>query len=105
MKKYELIKQAMCKELDEIENKIRQGQKMGMQDYELVRVLFSGLTKMKGYEGMLEYEEYEDGMSEARGRAANGRYMSYSDGYSQGYAEAMNEMGHSGHYPMYPRRY
>lgn len=58
-----------------------------------------------------EAEEYDmDGMSGARGRGADGRYVSressnnrqsYDDGYSRGYSEAMNQMNRSGHYP-YP---
>lgn len=111
MKRHDLIEQHMCNALDEIETRLKQGQKMSPNDYEQVRVIYSALIKKKGYEGMLEYEDYEDDMegnSGRRGRASNGRYMSmdtrksYDDGYARGFSEAMNEIGNSGHYPMMP---
>lgn len=117
VKKHELIEQQLCNALDEFENRLRQGQKMTSNDYDQVRIIYSALIKKKGYEGMLDYEDYEDeleGISGMRGRSPmTGRYVSrenrasFDDGYAQGYSEAMSRMdgGNSGHYPpMYPPR-
>lgn len=117
VKKHELIEQNLCNALDEFENKLRQGQKMGPNDYMQLKEIYSALIKKKAYEGMLEYDEYggEEGFSGysgegggggnsgRRGRAANGRFVSrdagggnsgasYEAGYSQGYSEAMSQM-------------
>jgi hypothetical protein len=115
-KKHDLIEQTLCKDLDDIEMRMKQGQKMEMKDYEILHHIYATLAKRATYNAMKEAEEYEDGeegFSGRRGRAANGRYVSrdggpsYSDGYSQGYAEAMSQMngGNSGHYPMTPPYY
>ena len=110
-KKHEILEYKMCKELDAIEEKLQNGAEMSMQDLEKIDKLYHALKSKATYDAMKDAEGYEDrGMSGYRGRAANGRYVSrdnenYTDGYSQGYSEAMNQMGHSGQYPMYPRRY
>ena len=113
-KKHELIEQTLCKSLDEYEDKLRQGLKMEMKDYEILHHIYATLAKKETYQAMKEAAEYEDpnggfssegqhgemGNSGYRGRAMNGRYVSrnsYDDGYARGYSEAMNS---SGHYPM-----
>lgn len=115
--KHEDIEKTLCKDLDEFEMKMKQGQKLELKDYEILHHIYATLAKQATYNAMKEaeeeYSEGEEGFSGRRGRAANGRYISrdggssYSDGYSQGYAEAMSQMngGNSGHYPMMPPYY
>lgn len=109
--KHEILEQKMCKELESIEERLRGGNEMSMQDLEKVDKLYHALKSKATYDAMKEAEEYEgQGMSGYRGRSATtGRYVSrdsgesqsYAEGYSQGYSEAMNQMnGGSGHYPM-----
>lgn len=107
--KHDILEQKMCKELDNLEDKLRNGADMTMQDLEKIDKLYHALKSKATYDAMKDAEGYgEGGMSGYRGRAANGRYVSrdeasYADGYSQGYSEAMNQMGNSGRYPMpYP---
>lgn len=109
MKRHELIEEALCKDLDDYETKIKQGQKMSNQDYAALHDIYSALAKRETYLAMKDAVGYsEDGMSGRRGRGADGRYVSrdsgesYSDGYDRGYSEAMSRMGgNSGHY--YPQ--
>lgn len=114
-KKYEILEQKMCKELENLEEKFRGGGDMSMQDLEKIDKLYHALKSMTTYNAMKEAEDYEGmsgGYSGRRGRdASTGRYVSrdsgnsYTDGYSRGYSEAMSQMnnnGNSGHYPMYP---
>lgn len=123
MKKYEILEQKMCKELETLEEKFRGGAEMSMQDLEKIDKLYHALKSKATYDAMKEAEEgYGEngfsGYSGMRGRNAyTGRYMSrdsgnsYADGYSQGYSEAMSQMsnaannGNSGHYPMIPPQY
>ena len=83
------------------------------KDAELYKCLMSGLKDQLTAEAMMNAEEYsEDGVSERRGRAANGRYVSregnsgnsYADGYSRGYSEGMRE-GMSSYRMPYSERY
>ena len=107
---HEILEQKMCKELEMIEAKYAQNQsiEMSMQDLEKIDKLYHALKSMATYSAMKEAEEYEmDGYSGRRGCSpSTGRYVSrdggssYADGYSQGYSEAMNQMGNSGHRPM-----
>jgi hypothetical protein len=112
VKKHEMLEQKMCKELDMLEEKMRTGGEMSIQDLDKIDKLYHALKSMATYNAMKEAEEYgysEDGMSGRRGRdASTGRYISrddgrsYTDGYSRGYSEAMNQMNNSGHYPPMP---
>lgn len=114
--KFESIEKSMCKELENIERKLESGQEMSSQDLDRIDKLAHAMKSLATYMAMKEAEEYE-GMSGARGRGADGRYVSressemssrqsYDDGYSRGYSEAMNQMSNqmnrnnnSGHYP------
>lgn len=107
MEKFESLEKSMCKELEILEQKMRQGAEMSVQDLEKVDKLTHAMKSLATYKAMKEAEEYsEDGMSGRRGRGMDGRYVSrdggrsYADGYSQGYAAAMSQM--SGHYPYPP---
>ena len=112
MKKHELIEQELCKEIDKIENGLKSGQSMSMDDLRRLDLMYHTLKDISTYNAMKESEEYE-GVSEMRGRSPmTGRYVSrdgnnsYADGYSRGYTEAMNQAqgngGNSGHYPQHP---
>lgn len=114
-KKYEAIERNLCKELEALDRKFAGGQEMSSQDLEKIDKLTHAMKSLATYKAMKEAEDYDmDGMSGARGRGADGRYVSressnnwqsYDDGYSRGYSEAMNQMNRnansSGHYP-YP---
>lgn len=117
-KKYKILEQKMCKELELLEEKYRGGADMAPQDLDRIDKLYHALKSKATYDAMKEAEEgYDDGLSGRRGRSVmTGRYMSrdggesYAEGYSRGYSEAMNQMNgenNSGHYPMggYPSRY
>lgn len=107
MKRHELIEEALCKDLDDYETKIKQGQKMSPQDYAAIHDIYSALAKRETYLAMKDASGYsEDGVSGRRGRGSDGRYVSresYDEGYDRGYSEAMR--GNSGHYPAMPHYY
>lgn len=114
MKRHELIEEALCKDLDDYETKIKQGQKMSPQDYAAIHDIYSALAKRETYLAMKDAAGYsEDGVSGRRGRGADGRYVSresYDEGYDRGYSEAMSRNhgdNYSTHYPMpyYPGRW
>lgn len=98
MDNFEALEKAMCHELGALEQKVKNGTDMSVQDLDKVDKLVHALKSLATYRAMKEAEEYEmDGMSGRRGRAANGRYVSrdggqsYTDGYSQGFAEGMRQ--------------
>ena len=101
---HEIIKNQVCKEIEEIADKIKKNGTMSDVDLEKLDKLYHTKKDLLASHGMDYPEEYyPEGMSGARGRAANGQYMSraqrsYADGYNRGYSEAM---GQSGHYPWY----
>lgn len=121
MNKHDILEQRMCRELELVSQKYSQnaGLEMSVQDLEKIDKLYHALKSMATYKAMKDAESYEEGewnsgkgSSEARGRGADGRYISrdgYADGYSRGYSDAMSrEGGSSGHYPMpyyEPRRW
>lgn len=100
-KKYEILEQKMCKELEMLEQKYDGSPtEMTVQDLEKIDKLFHALKSMATYHAMKEAEEYEEmnGMSGRRGRAANGRYVSQdTEPRMSGYHD-----GYSGHHPVYP---
>lgn len=104
MKCHEVLEQKMLKELEMVEAKIssNQGQQMTDKDVELIDKLYHALKSLATYKAMKEAEEgMGGGYSGARGRGANGQYISrdgnsYSSGYEQGYDDAMSRM--SGHW-------
>ena len=105
MKSHELLEQKLCKEIELIESKYQNNAgEMSIQDVEKLDKLYHTLKSMATYNAMKEAEDYGEGnMSGRRGRGADGRYVSYSDGYDRGYSEGMRQ---SGHYPpMYPPRW
>jgi len=100
MEHYEALEKAMCKELEAIEQKLKNGTEMSVQDLDRVDKLTHAMKSLATYKAMKEAEEYEGGMSGRRGRGMNGRFVSradgnsYTEGYSQGYAEAMRRSGY-----------
>ena len=99
MDKFESLEKALCKEMEAIEQKIKGGAEMSVQDLDKVDKLAHAMKSLATYKAMKEAEEYDSemGMSGARGRnPMNGRYISRDPGYG-GY-----DGGYSGHYPMYP---
>lgn len=121
MNKFEALEKSMCRELEAIEQKLKGGAEMSVQDLEKADKLAHAMKSLATYKAMKEAEGYEEdagfsgdgsnggnmGNSGYRGRAMNGRYVSrtgrmypqsYDEGYAQGYSEAMNQQ--SGHIPM-----
>lgn len=86
MEMFESLEKAMCKELEAIEQKVKGGAEMTVQDLDKADKLAHALKSLAAYRAMHESEMY--GMSGARGR--DGRYMSRDMG-----------PGYSGHYPPY----
>ena len=111
MEKFEALEKEMCKELEAIEQKLKAGTEMSMQDLEKADKLAHALKSLATYVAMKGAEEWDESeMSGRRGRAANGRYVSrdsgpsYADGFTAGYSEAMGQQ--SGHWPMtYPGKH
>lgn len=119
---HEFFEEKMLHELELLKTKYMQNpsQDLSMQDIEKLDKIYHELKCQETYCAMKEAKNYgeesfsnnQNGNSEYRGRAMNGRYVSresadrYTEGYSQGYSEAMNQMngngGNSGHYPMTP---
>lgn len=103
------VKEKLCKEKDAIADKLMSGQEMSIQDLEKLDKIYHTLKNLCKYLEMSGEYEYEDGVSGARGRGPDGRYISrmgtYDDGYARGYSEAMSRMdGNSGtHYPAHIR--
>lgn len=107
MKRYEHLKEAMCKELDKLDRKYSVDiPEMNVQDVERADVLFHALKSAATYYAMEEADEWEEkdasGRSYRRGRDAMGKYTSRDMG--RGYS---GDYGYSGHYPewMPPYRY
>jgi len=103
MKRYENLEEAMCRELDKLNNKYTSNPgEMTTQDAEKADLLYHALKSAATYHAMKD-AEWEDkdasGRSYARrGRDGMGRYTSRDMGPDYGY---------SGHYPewMPPYRY
>ena len=129
---YEVIKNQLCKEIEEIAEKVKKTGTMSESDLDKLDKLYhtkKDLLATHGMEHPEEYEEYynEGSLSGRRGRSSVTRRFvsrdggqSYAEGYSQGYNEAMTQnnsnrsysdgydrgyseaMRMSGHYPMNP---
>ena len=118
---HEFFEEKLLHELELIKSRYTNPtQELSAQDIEKMDKIYHALKGMKTYCAMACPEEYygesntmnQNGNSEYRGRAMNGRFVSrdsansYAEGYSNGYSEAMNQMngngGNSGHYPMMP---
>lgn len=100
MEKFESLEKALCKEMEAIEQKLKAGTEMSVQDLDKVDKLAHAMKSLATYKAMKEAEEQgysEDGFSGRRGRAMNGQYVSRDPGYS-GYGRSYDN-GYSGHYP------
>lgn len=107
MEKFEALEKAMCKEMEAIEQKLKGGTEMSVQDLDRIDKLAHAMKSLATYKAIKEAEEYSmsgegENMSGARGRSPmTGRYVSRDPGYS-GYGRSYDD-GYSGHYPMmYP---
>ena len=107
MKRYENLKEALCKELEKLDKKYAgEPGEMSAQDAEKADMLYHALKSAATYYAMKDAAEWEEkdasGRSYRRGRDAMGRYVSRDMGYSGRYDD-----GYSGHYPewMPPYRY
>lgn len=108
MKRYENLEEAMCRELDKLNNKYTSNPgEMTTQDAEKADLLYHALKSAATYHAMKDAEGWEEkeasGRSYARrGRDSMGRYTSRDMGYS-----GRNDDWYSGHYPewMPPYRY
>lgn len=106
MNKFETLEQAMCKELEAIEQKVKTKNDMDVQDLDKIDKLAHAMKSLATYRAMVEAEEYgysDNNVSGRRGRnPVNGRYVSmdnggyssqqsFEDGYSRGYAEGRSQ--------------
>lgn len=109
---HETILKHVCKEISMIADQIQKTGTMSDKDLERLDKLYHTKKDMLACYGMEHPEEFEDGLSGSRGRAANGRYISrdagsyergYNSGYDNGYSQAMSQT-HNPYYPE-PRRW
>ena len=98
MEKFEALEKKLCQELEAIEQKVKGGAEMSVQDLEKIDKLAHAMKSLATYKAMREAEEWdEEGMSGRRGRAMNGRYV------SRDYGPRSYDDGYSGYYPhMWP---
>ena len=102
MKEMKNLKRVAQEELEKLDAKYANLSEFTAADAEMYKCLVMALEKQMRIEQIdgEMYGEGEYGMSERRGRGANGRYISmeggnsYADGYSNGYNEAMRQSGH-----------
>lgn len=99
---YEIIMKQTCKEIETIAENIQKNQKMTSQDLDILDRAYHLKKGMLTCKAMEDAEEYS-GISEYRGRAANGRFVSrtsseenqngssFTEGYERGYSEAMSQ--------------
>lgn len=94
---WEIIKKQLCKEVIMIAERIQKTQSMDDKDLERIDKIAHAKKSMLTNTAMEEANNY--GKSEARGRGADGRYVSrdsatssYTEGYSDGYSEAMGQI-------------
>lgn len=84
--KFEALEKQMCHELEAIEQKLKAGTEMSVQDLDKVDKLAHAMKSLATYKAMKEAEDWgeDGGMSGRRGRGMNGRYVSrdYEPGYS-----------------------
>jgi len=107
MESFENLKRVAMNELKKLDTAYAGKEEFSESDVKKFDCVAHGLKCLLTANKMIEAEEYEDGMSGARGRSPmTGRYVSrdggnrsYEEGYSRGYSEAM---GNSGHFPYYP---
>lgn len=103
MKEMKNLKRVAMEELEKLDAAYANKSEYSEKDAEVYKCLMSGLKDQLAIEGMMGigagYGEEETGMSERRGRGADGRYISmtggnsYTDGYTRGYAEGMHQSG------------
>lgn len=96
---FENIENAMCDELERIDQKYREGQEISSGDLQKADLIFHALKSAATYSAMKEGGEGHSERSYARGRSmTTGRYMSREGGRSGGYPrEAID--------PYWDRRY
>lgn len=107
MKEYKNLKRVACEELEAMDKKYEDKHEFTKEDAELYKTLMKAKYYQTVTEEMEEGKERQEemyGESFARGRGANGRYIS-RDGMPEDYY--MSREGYSGHYPphWYPRNY
>lgn len=100
---HEILKKQVCKELEEIAEKIKKTGAMTESDLDKLDKLYHTKKDILATYGMEHPEEFEElsgegNMSGRRGRSSvTGRFVSrdggqsYAEGYSQGYNEAMTQ--------------
>lgn len=93
MDKFVDLEKAMCKELEEIEQKLKGGVEMTDKDLERADRLAHAMKSLATYKAMKEAEEYGSEMSGRRGRGMDGRYV------SRDFGPRSYDDGYSGHYP------
>ena len=115
----DIIMLQLCKEVEQIADSIQKNQTISNQELEKLDKFYHLKKSMLTVQAMEEANDYtnrerleekhQNGNSEYRGRAANGRFVSrneadnYTEGYTKGYSEAMNQMNNGGNY--FPRRW
>lgn len=99
----DIIEEKICKEIDEIKEKLRGGGDISESDMKRLDLLYHTLKSKAGYEEK-KYAEYDMGGMSYANRSGNGGYSGrYSrdmgPGASGRYSRDMGP-GYSGHYPM-----
>lgn len=95
MERFANLKRVAIEELEKLNAAYANKNEFSEKDAEMYRCLMHGLKCQLTSEAMMEAEDYERGMSGARGRGMDGRYISRDMG--PGWNEGM-----SGHYPYMP---
>lgn len=87
---FEHLENAMCEELDKLNEKYQQGQEISAGDLQKADIIGHALKSLTTYEAMKGESGY-DGGSYARGRSrTTGRYMSRENGMARsGYPRDM----------------
>lgn len=102
----DIIEEKLCKEIEEIKEKLRNGGKISESDAQRLDLLYHTLKSKAGYESMKGKDQYGmGGMSYENRMGYSGAYsMDMGPGSPGRYGRSMAQ-GYSGHYPMIPEPY
>lgn len=113
MEMFESLEKNMCKELEALDQKIKSGTEMSMQDLEKADKLAHALKSLATYSAMKGAEECHDwdggnGMSGHAHPETDKYAEAYNRGYHEGMRAGQNQSNMSGFYPPvrpYPDRF
>ena len=103
MGKHRSIEEKLCKELEELDEKYRDGGALTEADLKVIDTISHALKCLATYDAMKDAEEYGySGDTSDGGRRMSGRYMSRDMGPWRRREDRWVADGYSGHYPPYP---